>query len=172
MLMLDTIILFIFKNIIMNTYHDAFDLAKCNDSSWVAQIIVKKNNGSYVDIVTLLSIQKVFSSFYSKDTCFLSVNLLDVDDYQKLIIYLIGAAKKCEPSLVAGSVQNLNTKYCLMVIQLQCVNYRLSRFRSKRAFCNTFMQLPCTQIKQSNGTNSVEGKSCSSPTKKCLVQEN
>ena len=139
MLMLDTIILFIFKNIIMNTYHDAFDLAQYNDSSWVAQIIVKKNNGSYVDIVTLLGIKKVFSSFYSKNTCFLYVNLLDVDDYQKLVIYLIGAAKKCEPSLVTGSVQNINTKYFLMVIQLQCVNYRLSRSRSKRAICKTFM---------------------------------
>lgn len=53
----------------MNTYHDALELAKYNDSSWVAQII-EKDDGSYVDIVTLLGIQERAIPSYPKDPSF------------------------------------------------------------------------------------------------------
>ena len=42
----------------MNAYHDALELAKCNDSSLVVKIIVEQNDNSYVDIITPLGIHK------------------------------------------------------------------------------------------------------------------
>jgi len=145
----------------MNAYHDGLEVAKCNNLSWVAKIIVQKDDTTYVDIVTLLGINKCCRSSYPKNASFVFENFLGVDDSQKLTIYLINAAKKCGTSLVVGSTNKCHSKYRLMTIQLQCVKYRLSRTctRSKLSFCDSFVQIPCAQIQQSQNASSVKDKS-------------
>jgi len=151
----------------MNANHDGLEVAKSNDISWVAKIIVQKDDTTYVDIVTLLGINKCCWSSYPKNTSFVFEHFLGVDDSQKLTIYLIEAAKKCGTSLVVGSTNKCDSKFRLMTIQLQCVKYRLSRTRSKRSFSDSFIQTPCTQIKQSQSTSIIKGKSRSKSKKNC-----
>ena len=54
----------------MNTYHNALELAKRNDSSWVAKLIVKRNVISFVDMVTQLNIHNHRSLSHQKCASF------------------------------------------------------------------------------------------------------